>query len=63
MNNWGLSQARAKVVQDHLVKELGVPGESIKEAIGVAFYKPVAPNDVKNRKLNRRVEVIIMPQD
>lgn len=62
-NNWGLSQARAKVVKDHLVDKLGVPAGSIEEAVGVAFYKPAAPNDIKNRKLNRRVEVTIMPQD
>ena len=63
MNNWGLSQARAQAVKNHLVETLGVSAESIKEAIGVAFYKPVAPNDSKSRHLNRRVEVILMPQD
>jgi outer membrane protein OmpA-like peptidoglycan-associated protein len=63
MNNWGLSQARATVVKNHLVEKLGVSAESIKETIGVAFYKPIAPNSVKDRHLNRRVDVIIMPQD
>jgi chemotaxis protein MotB len=63
MNNWGLSQARAQAVKKHLVEKLGVSAESIEETMGVAFYKPVAPNDVKNRHLNRRVEVILMPQD
>lgn len=62
-NNWGLSQARAQVVKDHLVKTLGVPEGSIKQVMGAAFYKPIAPNDIKNRGLNRRVEVIIMPED
>lgn len=60
MNNWGLSQARAEVVKKHLVDKLGVPAESISETVGVAFYKPAAPNSVKDRKMNRRVEVIIM---
>jgi chemotaxis protein MotB len=60
MNNWGLSQARAQAVKDHLVKNLGVPAESIKETIGVAFYKPVAPNTAKGRQVNRRAEVIII---
>jgi chemotaxis protein MotB len=59
-NNWGLSQARAQVVKNHLVEKLGVPAESIKEAIGVAFYKPAAANSVKNRHMNRRAEVIIL---
>ena len=58
-NNWGLSQARAEVVKKHLVDKLGVPAESIKESMGVAFYKPAA----RTGKLNRRVEVILMPQD
>ena len=60
MNNWGLSQARARVVKNHLVEKLGVPAESIKETIGVAFYKPSVPNTIKDRHLNRRVEVIIL---
>lgn len=58
-NNWGLSQARAEVVKNYLVDKLGVPAESINETIGVAFYKPAASNSVKDRKLNRRVEVIV----
>ena len=62
-NNWGLSQARAEVVKKHLVDKLGVPAESIDETIGVAFYKPVVSNSVKARKLNRRVEIIITPED
>jgi chemotaxis protein MotB len=62
-NNWGLSQARAEAVKKHLVDKLGVPAESIDETIGVAFYKPVVSNSVKARKLNRRVEIIITPED
>jgi chemotaxis protein MotB len=60
-NNWGLSQARANAVKKHLIEKLGVSADSIKETIGTAFYKPAVANDVKNRKLNRRVEVILMP--
>jgi chemotaxis protein MotB len=59
-NNWGLSQARAKAVTKHLVDKLGVPADAIKETIGVAFYKPVAPNVGKGKAMNRRVDVIIM---
>lgn len=61
-NNWGLSQARADAVKNHLVKNLGVSAEAIKEAIGAAYYKPVASNTTSSgRKNNRRVEVTIMP--
>jgi len=56
MNNMQLSQARAKVVKDHLVGKLGVSEGVIKETIGVAFYKPAA----NTNKMNRRVEVIVM---
>jgi len=59
-NNWGLSQARAQAVKNYLVDKLGVPASCIKEALGIAFYKPVAPNDAKNRWQNRRVEVIVV---
>jgi flagellar motor protein MotB len=59
-NNWALSQARAKAVTDHLTKKLGVSADAIKETIGVAFYKPIAPNSGKARSKNRRVDVIVM---
>jgi len=59
-NNWALSQARANVVTKHLTDKLGVPAEAIKETIGVAFYKPAAPNSGKSRAKNRRVDVIVM---
>jgi chemotaxis protein MotB len=55
LNNWGLSQARANSVKDHLVKKLGVPAEAIKESIGIAFYKPMG---AKN-STNRRTEVYV----
>jgi len=59
-NNWGLSQARAKAVEKHLVDKLGVSAEAISETIGVAFYKPVAANVGADQVKNRRVDVIIM---
>jgi len=62
-NNWGLSQARAQVVKNQLVEKLGVSEEVIKETMGVAFYKPVSSDSSKGRKMNRRVEVILMPGD
>ena len=54
-NNLQLSQARAKVVKDYLVDKLGIDAEVIKEAIGVAFYKPAS----NTGSGNRRVEVIV----
>ena len=58
-NNWDLSQARAKVVTKHLTEKLGVSADAIKETIGVAFYKPVAPNVGKDKAKNRRVDVTV----
>jgi len=62
-NNWGLSQARAEAVKKYLVDDLGVSADSISETIGMAFYKPVAPNSPAARKNNRRVEITIVPAD
>lgn len=59
-NNWALSQARAKAVTKHLVDKLGVSAEAIGETVGVAFYKPAAPNVGKSREKNRRVDVIVV---
>jgi chemotaxis protein MotB len=59
LNNWGLSQARATSVKDHLVKKLGVSEEAVKETIGMSFYKPLG---AKN-SMNRRVEVIVYKND
>jgi flagellar motor protein MotB len=64
LNNWALSEARAKAVKDYLVKNLGVSESAISEVTGFAFYKPSASNDTgKGRQMNRRAEVIIMTQD
>ncbi|MBD3180645.1 OmpA family protein [Candidatus Poribacteria bacterium] len=59
MNNWGLSQARANVVKNHLVNKLGIAADRIDETIGVAFYEPKSTSN----KMNRRAEVIIIPAD
>jgi chemotaxis protein MotB len=58
-NNWGLSQARAKVVTKHLVDKLGVSADAIGETIGVAFYKPSASNTGNSKTKNRRVDIVI----
>lgn len=56
--NTQLSELRARLVAD-VVERLGVPRERI-EARGWADSAPMAPNDSDaNRKLNRRVEVVV----
>jgi len=64
INNWALSEARAKAVRDYLVKNLGVPESAIGEVKGFAFYKPSSSNDTgKGRQMNRRVEISITTND
>ena len=61
-SNWELSTARALGVLHHLVEEKGISPERI-SAIGYGEYRPVASNDSKEgRQLNRRVEIVILPQ-
>jgi chemotaxis protein MotB len=58
--NWELSTERATEVVLFL-QENGVNPERM-IASGKAFYQPVAPNtDEKNKRLNRRTEIIINP--
>ena len=57
--NQALSQRRADVVRDALLAR-GVPEARIK-SLGVGLSKPLAPNDTETgRKLNRRVEIILL---
>jgi len=61
-SNWELSTARALSVLHYLVDKEGISPERI-SAIGYGEYRPVASNDTKDaRQLNRRVEIVIMPQ-
>jgi len=61
-SNWELSTARALSVLHYLVDEKGVSPDRI-SAIGYGEYRPVASNDDKEgRQMNRRVEVVILPQ-
>lgn len=61
-SNWELSSARALAVLHYLSDEKGVsPGRL--SAIGYGENSPVASNDTKEgRRLNRRVEVVILPK-
>ena len=60
-SNWELSAQRAISVVHHLERR-GV-GSGRLSAIGYGEYQPVASNDtVQGRKLNRRVEIVILPR-
>lgn len=57
--NRNLSERRAQVVRDALLTR-GVPAGRIKVS-GMGFSQPLAPNDSEvGRKLNRRVEIILL---
>ena len=59
-SNWELSLARAVNVLHYLEKE-GVQPQRL-TAIGYGQYRPVADNSApEGRKLNRRVEIVILP--
>jgi len=61
-SNWELSTARSLSVLHFLVNEKGISPERL-SAIGFGEYRPVASNDTKeDRKLNRRVEIVIQPK-
>ena len=61
-SNWELSTARALSVLHYLVDKDGISPERV-SAIGYGEYSPVASNDTReDRKLNRRVEIVILPQ-
>lgn len=60
--NWELSTARSLSILHYLVGEKGIAPERV-SAIGYGEYHPVAANDTAaGRKLNRRVEIVILPQ-
>ena len=58
-SNWELSVARASTVARFLIEDMGMnPNQFI--VSGYASYRPLVPNSTaENRKLNRRVEIII----
>lgn len=59
-NNWYLSTARANSVVQFMIKQ-GFPAKSL-AAAGYGEFDPVAKNDTEaNRELNRRIEIILVP--
>jgi len=59
-NNWQLSTARAVSVVEFM-EGAGFSGKNI-SAAGFGEFDPLMPNDTKeNRQLNRRIEIILVP--
>jgi outer membrane protein OmpA-like peptidoglycan-associated protein len=59
--NQSLSEARAKSVREALIKQ-GIKGERL-QIVGMSFNRPIASNATEDgRKLNRRVEVLILDE-
>ncbi len=59
-NNWYLSTARANSVVQFMIKQQ-FPAKSL-AASGYGEFDPVSPNDTDpNRELNRRIEIILVP--
>lgn len=61
-SNWELSTARALSVLHYLMDEKGLSPERL-SAVGYGEFRPVTFNDsAEGRRLNRRVEVVILPK-
>lgn len=61
-SNWELSTARALSVLHYLADNQGISPDRL-SAIGYGEFRPVASGDTKEgRQLNRRVEIVILPQ-
>lgn len=61
-SNWELSISRAVNIVRFLAEEVGINPIQM-SAVGYADTKPLVPNDTpENRRRNRRVEIILVPQ-
>jgi chemotaxis protein MotB len=62
-SNWDLSTRRATAVVKYLVEEKGLDPSRF-SASGYAEYQPLVPNiSETNRRINRRVDIVIMKLD
>lgn len=60
-SNWELSAARAAAVVRFFIEQGDIKGENM-EAVGHAYYQPIATNKTPEGRLaNRRVEILITP--
>lgn len=61
-SNWELSTARATNVLHFLQDKVGISGERL-SAVGYGEYRPIASNkDAEGRRLNRRIQIILVDQ-
>jgi len=61
-SNWELSTARALSVLHYMVDLKDLAPDRV-QAIGYGEYRPVTSNDsVEGRKMNRRVEIVVLPK-
>jgi len=62
-SNWELSTSRATSVLHYMVEKKSINPEKV-SATGYGKYRPTASNDnVKGRRQNRRVEVVVLPKN
>jgi chemotaxis protein MotB len=62
-SNWELSSLRATAVVKYFVMEKGLDPSRF-SAAGYAEYQPLVPNiSEANRRINRRVDIVIMKLD
>lgn len=62
-DNWQLSTERALSVLNYVLKRTKLNPQRI-SAAGYGEYKPVAPNSTRaNRQLNRRVDIVVIPEN
>jgi len=60
-SNWELSSARALAVLRFFADKADMDPRKL-SAVGYGEYHPLAPNDTKdNKRLNRRVDIVILP--
>ena len=60
-SNWELSSARALAVLRFFVDQTDMDPRKL-SAVGYGEYHPLAPNDTKdNKRINRRVDIVILP--
>ncbi len=61
-SNWELSAARALAVLRFFTDKTDVDPRKL-SAVGYGEYRPLVPNDTaENRRLNRRVDIVILPK-